>query len=139
MLTSLAVRLFRSTLVLLLLLVPSLRAESIRFREVSKDWGIDFRHNHGGSGKRYMVETMVGGLVIFDFDGDGDQDVFFVDGGVLPGYTGAPPRSRLFRNDGPGKFTDWTDRSGIKVASYGVGVNHVEVMALELIGVANAR
>lgn len=121
MLTSSAVRVFRIAPVLLLLLVPCLRAEHIKFREVSKEWGLDFRHNHGGSGKRYMVETMVGGVVIFDFDNDGDEDVFFVDGGVLPGYTGAPPKSRLFRNDGPGKFTDWTDRSGIRIASYGVG------------------
>jgi hypothetical protein len=121
MLTSSAVRIFRTAAVLLLLAVSSLYGEGIKLREVSKAWGLDFRHHHGGSGKRYMVETMVGGVVMFDFDNDGDQDAFFVDGGVLPGYTGEPPRSRLFRNDGPGKFTDWTDRSGIKIASYGVG------------------
>jgi hypothetical protein len=101
-------------------LASSLGAEGIKFREVSKAWGIDFRHHHGGSGQRYMVETMVGGVVMFDFDGDGDEDLFFVDGGILPGYTGEPPRSRLFRNDG-GRFTDWTARSGIKVTGYGVG------------------
>ncbi|HEX9943738.1 MAG TPA: CRTAC1 family protein [Thermoanaerobaculia bacterium] len=107
-------------LAVLLLLAASLGAEGIHFREVSREWGIDFRHHHGGSGQRYMVETMVGGVVMFDFDGDGDEDLFFVDGGSLPGYTGEPARSRLFRNDG-GKFTDWTERSGIKVAGYGVG------------------
>ncbi|HKI00661.1 MAG TPA: CRTAC1 family protein [Thermoanaerobaculia bacterium] len=114
-------RVLRTASVLLLLLVPSLNAEGIKFREVSKEWGIDFHHHHGGSGKRYMVETMVGGVVMFDFDDDGDEDLFFVDGGVLPSYTGPPPRSRLFRNDGGHKFTDWTDRSGIKIASYGAG------------------
>lgn len=97
-----------------------LDAQGIKFRETSREWGIDFRHHHGGSGKRYMVETMAGGVVMFDFDGDGDEDLFFVDGGSLPGYTGEPARSRLFRNDG-GKFTDWTDRSGIKVTEYGMG------------------
>ncbi len=112
----------RACAALLLLLVPCpLPAEGIKFREVSNAWGIDFRHHHGGSGRRYMVETMVGGLVIFDFDGDGDEDVFFVDGGSLPGYTGEPARSRLFRNDGPGRFTDWTEKSGIRIAGYGVG------------------
>jgi len=119
-----AVRILRIASVLLLLMVPlgtALRAENIKFREVSKDWGIDYRHHHGGSGKRYMVETMVGGVVMFDFDNDGDEDLFFVDGGILPGYTEEAPRSRLFRNDGPGKFTDWTDKSGLKVAPYGVG------------------
>src|ERR1700712_62013 len=99
----------------------ALGAEGIKFQEVSKAWGIDFRHHHGGSGQRNMVETMVGGVVMFDFDGDGDQDLFFVDGGALPGYTGEPARSRLFRNDGNGHFTDWTEKSGIKVQSYGMG------------------
>ncbi|HEV2845899.1 MAG TPA: VCBS repeat-containing protein, partial [Thermoanaerobaculia bacterium] len=104
----------------LLLFALPLESQGIKFREASKDWGIDFRHHHGGSGQRYMVETMVGGVVIFDFDNDGDEDVFFVDGGSLPGYKGEPPKSRLFRNDG-GRFTDWTDRSGIKVTAYGNG------------------
>jgi hypothetical protein len=96
-------------------------AEGIKLREVSKQWGIDFHHHNGGSGERYMVETMVGGVVMFDFDGDGDEDLFFVDGGSLPGYTGEPARSRLFRNDGNGHFTDWTEKSGIKVTTYGSG------------------
>jgi hypothetical protein len=106
---------------LLLCLAAPLGAEGIKFREVSRIWGIDFRHHHGGSGQLYMPETVVGGVVMFDFDGDGDEDLFFVDGGSLPGYTGEPARSRLFRNDGGGHFTDWTERSGVKVAMYGGG------------------
>ncbi|MGH9381240.1 MAG: CRTAC1 family protein [Thermoanaerobaculia bacterium] len=93
----------------------------IAFREVSEAWHLDFRHHHGGSGERYMVETVAGGVVLFDYDDDGDLDVFFVDGGRLPGYQGEAPRSRLFRNDGPGRFVDVTDRSGIRVTSYGMG------------------
>jgi hypothetical protein len=105
----------------LCLLVPlAAGAQGLRFREVSEAWGIDFRHHHGGSGQRYMVETMGGGVVMFDFDGDGDEDLFFVDGGKLPGYAGEEPRSRLLRNDG-GRFADWTERSGIRVTTYGSG------------------
>jgi hypothetical protein len=100
---------------------PAARGEAIRFREVSQAWGLDFRHHHGGTGERYMVETMVGGVVVFDFDGDGDEDLFFVDGGALPGYTGEAARSRLFRNEGGGRFLDWTERSGIRVTTYGNG------------------
>ena len=62
-----------------------------------------------------MVETMVGGVVFVDFDGDGDEDLLFVDGGALPGYEGEPPKTRLFRNDGPGRFVDFTDQSGIRI------------------------
>jgi hypothetical protein len=107
--------------ILLLCLAAPLGAEGIKFREVSKVWGIDFRHHHGGSGQLYMPETVASGVVMFDFDGDGDEDLFFVDGGSLPGYTGEPARSRLFRNDGNGRFTDWTERSGIRVTTYGNG------------------
>ena len=95
----------------------------IAFREVSASWGLDFRHNAGVSGRMYMVETMAGGVVLFDYDGDGDDDAFFVDGGKLPGYEGPPPRSRLFRNDvdGSPRFVDVTGDAGIDFVGYGVG------------------
>ncbi len=95
--------------------------EGIALREVAEEWGLAFRHRHGGSGKRYIVETMGNGLVLFDFDGDGDVDVFFVDGGTLPGYEGEEPRSRLYRNEGGGNFEDFTEACRIEVRSYGQG------------------
>ena len=113
----------RLALVLLLALVavPAM-GEGIRFREVSQAWGIDFRQHHGGTGKNYILESSSGGLVMFDYDLDGDQDLFFVDGGRIPGspYRGEEPRSRLFRNDGA-RFVDVTDASRIRVAGYGLG------------------
>jgi predicted nucleotidyltransferase len=115
------VRSRRSLAVLLLVVASPVTAEGIKFREVSRDWGIDFRHHTGGSDRRYLAETVGGGVVIFDFDLDGDEDLFFVDGGALPGYAGEPARSRLFRNDGPGRFRDWTRESGIEVRGYGIG------------------
>ncbi|HEX9668677.1 MAG TPA: CRTAC1 family protein [Thermoanaerobaculia bacterium] len=95
-------------------------AGELRFREAAERWGLAFRHHHGGSGRYYFAETNSGGVALFDYDGDGDNDVFFVDGGVLPGYAGEPPRSRLFRNDG-GRFVDRTAGSGVAVAAYGMG------------------
>ncbi len=67
-----------------------------------------------------MVETMVGGVVLFDYDNDGDADLFGVDGGALPGYGGEPARSRLLRND-DGHFVDVTQDSGITSDFYGAG------------------
>ncbi len=99
------------------------------FREVAGEWGLDFRHHHGGSGERYMVETMVGGVALFDYDGDGDDDALFVDGGVLPGYQGEAPRTVLLRNDlivgddgvlEP-RFVDVSAAAGIDFAGYGCG------------------
>ncbi len=105
-------------------LATSSAGGDIAFREVSAAWGLDFRHNAGVTGRMYMVETMAGGVVLFDYDGDGDDDAFFVDGGVLPGYEGPPPRSRLLRNDAGNdspRFVDVTDGAGIDFGGYGVG------------------
>jgi hypothetical protein len=113
---------------------PSQAAE-LRFEEVSEAWGLSFRHHHGGSGEYYMVETMGSGVAVFDYDGDGDQDVFFVDGAALPGYDGETPRSVLLRNDGISggaggeggrpRFVDVTERAGLVIGgggAYGMGV-----------------
>ncbi|MFQ5527684.1 MAG: CRTAC1 family protein [Thermoanaerobaculia bacterium] len=91
------------------------------FREVSTSWGLEFRHHHGGSGRFYMVETMGSGVVLFDYDGDGDADVLFLDSGPLPGYEGPAPRSRLFRNDGLQRFVDVSVASGIEPRGYAQG------------------
>ncbi len=96
-------------------------AADIRFRETASDWGLEFKHHTGGSGKRYYPETDGSGVVLFDYDHDGDLDVFFVDSAPLPGYDGEAPRSVLYRNDGSGRFVDVTERSGIEVAGYGMG------------------
>lgn len=101
------------------IITPAVASE-IRFVERTEDWGISFRHHHGGSGERYMVETMVGGLVAFDYDGDGDEDVLWVDGGLLPGSPDISPRPVLHRNDG-GSFVDVTESAGIVFSGYGCG------------------
>jgi enediyne biosynthesis protein E4 len=117
-----------AALVLAALALPSAAtAEGAWFREVSQGWGLSFRHHHGGSGQFYMPETMGSGVVVFDYDGDGDQDVFYVDSGKLQGYQGEEPRSVLLRNDGRGRFEDVTARSGLKVEAYGMGATAGDV------------
>lgn len=85
--------------------------------------GIEFVHTDGQTGQRYMVETIVGSLAIFDFDNDGLLDLYFVSGASLPGSPpGLAGGSRLYRNLGHWKFKDVTETSGLVDYGYGMGV-----------------
>jgi tetratricopeptide (TPR) repeat protein len=78
--------------------------------------GIDFRHHNGMTGERFMWEILGSGAALFDYDGDGDLDLFLVQGAARDGE-GRPLTDRLYRNDtaagqGP-RFTDVTAAAGI--------------------------
>ena len=109
------------------------------FTDVAKSAGIDFVHFNGMSGSLYYPEIMGPGVALFDYDNDGDLDVYLVQGQMLgAGKTVAdatfapqgPLRDRLFRNDtvigADGtrtiRFTEVTDASGIDIRTYGMGV-----------------
>ncbi len=96
----------------------------IKFRDVTAETGIDFVHTHGGSGKKYIVETVSAGVATFDYDNDGKTDIYFVNGRPLvETETKVRPKNRLYRNLGNFKFQDVTDRAGVDGgASYGLGV-----------------
>lgn len=126
-------RVRRPALVLLVLLASAVVAQSaedkgpgtsrIRFTDVTRETGIQFVHDDGSSGKRYIVETVASGLATWDYDGDGDIDIFFLNGAPLPGHTGTKPlRPALYRNDGGWKFTDVTESAGLSRTGYGLGV-----------------
>src|SRR4029079_5553577 len=92
------------------------------FRDIARDAGINFQH-HAAPEKKFIVESMSGGVAMFDYDNDGRPDLYFVDS--LTGETMARPesaRSALYRNLGNGKFQDVTDKSGLGHPGWGMGV-----------------
>jgi hypothetical protein len=96
---------------------------TILLRDVTNQTGITFRHSDGGSGKYYIVEYMSAGLALFDYDSDGDIDIYFLNGAPMPGtHVDDVPRDALYRNEGNWKFTDVTDEAGVGDAGHGMGV-----------------
>jgi len=95
----------------------------IRLRDVTAESGIVFRHVHGGSGERYIVEAVAAGLALFDYDQDGLVDVYFLNGAPLKGtLVDAAPRNALYRNNGDWTFTDVTERTRVGDPGFGLGV-----------------
>ena len=92
------------------------------FRDVAGESGINFQR-HAAPEKKYIVESMSGGVALLDFDNDGWLDIYFVDS--LTVETANDPkaaRSALYRNLGNGKFADVSDRAGVAHPGYGMGV-----------------
>ncbi|KKK97815.1 hypothetical protein LCGC14_2648980, partial [marine sediment metagenome] len=95
----------------------------IQLKNVTKKTGIAFIHNDGSSGRHYVVETVSAGVALFDYDGDGDVDIYFLNGAPMPGTkVDVPPKNALYRNDGGMRFTDVTERAGVGDKGHGLGV-----------------
>jgi hypothetical protein len=92
------------------------------FRDVTSAAGITFQH-HSAPEKKYIVESMSGGVALFDFDNDGRLDIYLVDS-LTVDSAGDPKaaRSALYRNRGDGSFEDVTDRAGVGHPGWGMGV-----------------
>jgi hypothetical protein len=108
--------------------LPAATADPI-FVEAAAASGLTFSHVNGATGRYYMPEIMGAGVALFDYDNDGDLDVFLVQGGPLPEGQRSDGTCRLFRNDltidSKGHralhFTDVTERAGVGVRLYGMG------------------
>lgn len=89
-----------------------------------------FVHDASKTTRKYLPESVAGGVALLDYDGDGLLDVYLVNGaavsdpmpkGARPDKSAAKYWNRLYRNLGAGKFEDVTERAGVKGAYYGMG------------------
>ena len=91
--------------------------------DITEDSGLTFRRDGGAEDTFEMPQIMGSGGGMFDYDGDGDLDIFLIGGSSYP-----PPNhtaviaSRLFRQESTGRFTDVTEESGLVNSGYGMGI-----------------
>lgn len=95
----------------------------IRFVDVAGQSGIDFVLHNCPTPQKHMIETMAGGLAVFDYDGDGKPDIFFTNGADLPSLQKTGPKywNRLYHNEGHMKFRDVTEEAGLRGEGYSMG------------------
>ena len=94
------------------------KAPVVRFVDVTREAGLEFRHETGARGDKWMPETMGSGCALFDGDGDGWLDVLLVNS---EGWGGEKAPGKLYRNLGNGTFADATERAGLNFSVYGMG------------------
>ncbi len=101
----------------------SVRAQELpRFVEIAEEAGIDFVHNTGAFGNKYLPETMGSGCAFIDYNNDGWQDIILVNGMDWVGHaTGKRQTCALYRNQGDGTFVDVSAAAGFNVKIYGMG------------------
>ena len=98
--------------------------EPVVFDEVAAERGIAFVTHSSRSERRYQPETMVAGVALFDYDGDGWLDLYVVNGAPILTLEKNDPKywNRLYRNEGKGHFVDVTEQAGVAGRGYDVGV-----------------
>jgi len=96
----------------------------IEFEELGERAGLLFSTHSSITMNRNQPETMVAGVAFVDYDNDGRQDLYFVNGAEIPSLqkTGTQYWNRLFHNNGDGTFTDVTEKAGVRGEGYGMGV-----------------
>jgi enediyne biosynthesis protein E4 len=103
----------------------------VRFTDVTSELGVDFRYLASHTPKKYLIETMGGGVALFDYDNDGRLDLFLINGapisdptakGTIPQKTGPQFWNRLYHQRHDGTFEDVTEKAGLQGQGYGMGV-----------------
>ena len=98
-----------------LLLLAAATSSTIRFEDTAAHAGLSFIANNSATSQKHQIETMLAGVAVLDYDGDGKLDVYFVNGAAIPSLqkSGEKYSNRLFHNNGDGTFTDVTARAGV--------------------------
>jgi len=105
-------------------LVSTPNSSPIRFENIAAKAGVNFITQNSPTPNKNQPETMIAGVALLDYDGDGWLDIYVVNGAAIPSLQKESPAfwNRLYRNNHDGTFTDVTERAGVAGAGYGMGV-----------------
>jgi hypothetical protein len=102
--------------------MTSAQGIDVHFTDVTDQAGIKFKHVSTPE-KKYIVESMSGGVALFDYDNDGFLDIYLVNSLTVDMVKSKQKtRSALYHNNGDGSFTDVTDKAGVGDIGWGMGV-----------------
>ena len=96
---------------------------TVAFTDITRAAGIDFHLTCGSAEKQYIMESLCGGVAVFDYDNDGWMDILLVNGSTLEDVqSGKCHTSKLYRNNHDGTFKDVTAQAGLNTCRWGFGV-----------------
>ncbi len=98
------------------------QSPAVQMADAAAEIGLDFVHQHGGHGERYMVETMGSGVALADLDVDGRLDAYFAQGASTPGGPQQPLVNRWYRGSPIGRMIAAPPHAGADDASWSMGV-----------------
>ena len=93
-----------------------------QLKDVTSQAGIDFRHNSGAYGGKFLPETLGSGCAFLDYDSDGYPDILLVNSMDWPGHKRIRSALKLYKNNRNGTFSDVTRAAGLDIELYGMGV-----------------
>ena len=103
---------------------PPPETDPIRFEDISGRAGVEFVLRNSATPEKHQIETMAGGVAVFDYNNDSRPDIYFVNAAVQPRLEKSDPAyyNRLYRNNGDGRFTDVTVEAGARGEGFSTGV-----------------
>lgn len=102
------------------------------FTDVTREAGIAFHYNFGDLSYQNILESSGSGVVVFDYDGDGDQDLYLLNGTYLEGISDAEGKvfehtpNALYRNNGDGTFTEVAKQAGLDDRHWSMAASAVD-------------
>jgi len=97
---------------------------AVSLEDIAPKAGISFVLNNSITPRRYSIETMIGGVALFDYNNDDFLDIYLPNGARIPEFDKSDPTffNRLYKNNGDGTYSDVTLQAGVQGVSYAMGV-----------------